>query len=196
MYIVPLVAVLMVLRHVHQEKRVYPWELWKSISYVMPFYNALEGVDLHIFPFIKLIIHKIFWLWNSLTQLLFPFFKICSEYLPLNLSFSLKVLSVYLKSWVNLLYSAELSPVYSITGISSSSPEMQNPLWQERKAVLWLKLGPKGQALSKYDFIQLVRPRVALKKPKQLTTKRLVLGRQVSSVFNLCSSWLGIILCT
>lgn len=56
MYIVPLVSVLMVLRHVHQEKSAYSWELWKSISYVMPFYNALEGADLHIFPFIKLIV--------------------------------------------------------------------------------------------------------------------------------------------
>lgn len=138
MYIVPLVTVLMVLRHVHQEKSVYSWELWKSISCVMPFHNTLEEADLHIFPFIKLIIYKIFWFWNSLTQPVFSFLRLCSEYLPLKLILLPKLLCISQCS-LEILGKSVLfgwtESCLSYAGIISSTLEMQNP-WQERKGSL------------------------------------------------------------
>lgn len=106
---------------------------------------------------------------------------------PWNWAFHLKcfaVLSVHLKSWVNLLPSAELSPVYLMQGLFHQLLKCKTFCGEREKAVLWLRLWPKGHAVSKYDFIQVVRARAALRK------KRLALGRQVSSVFFLFSSWL------
>lgn len=107
---------------------------------------------------------------------------------PWNWAFHLKcfaVLSVHLKSWVNLLYSGELSPVYIMQGSFHQVLKCKTFCGKRENAVLWLQLWPEGHTLSKYDFTQIVRARAALKK-----TRRLALGRQVSSVFSLFSSWL------
>lgn len=69
-------------------------------------------------------------------------------------------LSVHLKSWINLFYSAELSPVYLRQELFHQLLKCKT---RGEKAVLWLHLWPKGQAFSKYDFIQVVRARAGLR---------------------------------
>lgn len=68
-----------------------------------------------------------------------------------------------LKILGNLLYSAELSPVYLLQGLFQQLLKCKTFCGKREKAVLWLRLWPKGHTLSKYDFIQVVRPRAALK---------------------------------
>ena len=88
---------------------------------------------------------------------------------PWNWAFHLKcfaVLSVHLKSWVNLLYSAELSPVYIMQGSFHQLLKCKTFCGKREKAVLWLRLWPKGHTVSKYDFTQVVRARAALKNKK------------------------------
>lgn len=90
-----------------------------------------------------------------------------------------------LKILGNLLYSAELSPVYLLQGLFQQLLKCKTFCGNREKAVLWLRLWPKGHALSKYDFIQVVRPRAALKNRK-------IGPRQTGELifFSLFPSWL------